>query len=1114
MLLSLMRLFLLLFCTTVFSFSSVDLLSQNAIIRFDTDKELTVDQVFDEIIDQTDYTFLYQIGIFDGLPKVKVRKGKIKANKLLEISLPEGYFRFGDGGRNVIVIERVTQEDDRVNEITMQQIIKGKVTDENGAPLSGVNVLLKGSRKGTMTDIDGDFEWTLGVQDEIILVFSYIGMVTKEVLIKDNTQLSIVMKASTEEMDEVVITGIFERRAESFTGSTTVIKREELMKSGNQNLLQNLKNIDPSFRIQDNIDFGSNPNRMPDVQIRGQQGLPDFKGTYQGNPNQPLFILDGFETDISTVFDMDMNRVETVVLLKDAAAKAIYGSRASNGVVVIETHKPKPGQLRVSYKGDLNITVPDLTGYNLTNAQEKYILERDIMTPDYDYHHEYAYYWEQHLNNIRADIARGVDTHWPSKPLQLGVGHRHSAYVEGGDEYVRYGVDLFYNDIKGVMKRSERKTFTGSFSFSYRYKNLMFRNLFSVSLNRGDDSPYGSFSEYTRLNPYWSPYEENGQLKRILGVVGGGGLMETPIGNPMWNAQIGTKNFSEYTGLTNNLYIEWQAMEALKLVGRLGLSRTQNTRDDFYPASHTRFANWDENRFFERGSYDKSLGENSNIRFDLNTHYSHRKGKHQLFVNAGINAQQNSSENVGFSVIGFPTDRLDFIASGREYPLNSRPSGNESISREIGVLSAANYSYDNRYLADFSYRASASSMFGKENRWGHFWSAGAGWNLHNEKFMENFDWLKQFKARASTGYTGSQNFNSYQSLATFGYYQSQAYDNWVGSYLFNLPNDDLRWQKTMDYNVGFDANLWGRLSISFDYYIQKTKDQLLDLTIPPSMGFLTYKENLGSTQNRGVELRINGRLISDPKNDRNLSTFFSIAGNKNKIDKISNALKSFNDTNDDNLTTGSGSAANRPLLRFEEGQSLNAIWAVRSLGIDPASGEELFLTKEGDITTEWRAQDQVVSGESIPSFNGNFGLNADFKGAFINMSFNFQFGGQIYNQTLVDRVENAYLPLNVDKRIYDSVWKKPGDIVAFSYDSNKTTRPSSRFVQDLNELRLSTINIGYDFKHSSLLSILKLKQLKTSFYMNDVFRASSVKIERGLDYPFARTYSISIQATF
>ena len=246
--------------------------------------------------------------------------------------------------------------------------VEGRVFDKNKIPLIGVNVLVIGTNNGVITDEAGNFRLKVLKGNVSDLQFTFIGMkpVIKSITGDKNVVgLSIIMEEDQTSLDEIVVNGIFERKKESFTGSATVIRKEELGRSGNQNLLQSLRNIDPSFKIVENMDFGSNPNQMPEIQMRGQQSMPDLKGTYNGNPNQPLFILDGFETDITTVYDLDMNRVETIVLLKDAAAKAIYGAKAANGVVVIETRKPESGKLRITYKGDLNLTLPDLTGYNL-----------------------------------------------------------------------------------------------------------------------------------------------------------------------------------------------------------------------------------------------------------------------------------------------------------------------------------------------------------------------------------------------------------------------------------------------------------------------------------------------------------------------------------------------------------------------------------------------------------------------------------------------------------------------------------------------------------------------------------------------------------------------------
>ena len=1072
-------------------------------------EETPLTEVFSHIENQTGLKFLYNTAMIESKGRVKVKARKTDVREVLdELLRPLGLTYVLEKDQIVVkkAIPAIPQE---------KMVIKGHVTDTKAVRLPGVTVRIKGTTIGVVSDNNGYYELTLPAGSDPILVFSFIGMKTQEVVYRGEQELKIVMEENVTEIDEVVVTGIFSKSKESYTGAVSVITEKELKSFGNRNILTSLRNIDPSFNILENNEWGSNPNKLPEIQIRGAANMPDIdqlQSESRAELNTPLIIMDGFEITLQRMMDLDDNEVKSITLLKDASATAIYGSRGANGVVVIETKEPEAGKLKLTYTGSLNIEVPDLSDYQVLDAREKLDLERrsgyyedPYKRPDYNLD-----LWEKY-NSILQQVERGVNTYWLSKPLRVGMGHRHNLKLEGGDQAFRYSATVQYNHIAGVMKESFRDNFNGGINLSYKTSNLIFRNSLTISLNKSQESPYGTFDEYVKLNPYWTPYDENGDLKQIAGSTGGGGLVGVTCGNPLWNASIGTKNFSKYSGITNNFYIEWQALTALKFIGRLGLSKTLNAREDFYPASHTRFLGYPEDKFFEKGTYSKLEGESSNINMDITANYSLLLDKHQLFLNLNYKMEQSRSEKVTFTMVGFPNDKNGFITSGlgfnkSDYP----PVGNESVSREIGILSALNYSYDDRYLADLSYRASASSRFGQDKRWGQFWSAGIGWNLHQEHFLSDAEWLRQLKLRASTGYTGSQNFNSYQALATFTYYQAQAYDNWVGSYLLGLPNDELKWQKTREYNVGMDLNLWSRFSARLDYYVQNTEDQLLDFTIPPSMGFTSYKENLGSTQNKGIELKLNARIWSDVAKDRYMNLFFSIAKNENKIKKISNALKSYNDSQDEELSSGD---SNKPVLHYVEGQSVSAIWAVRSLGIDPASGEEMWLTKDGEITSEWRAEDQVVCGDAMPKCTGTFGLNLDYKGIFLNMTFYYQFGGQIYNQTLVDRVENADISMNVDRRIYDAVWKNPDDRVAFSFNPYGNTQPTSRFVQDLNELRLSTFNIGYDFRHCAFLSRIGLERLKASFYMNDVFRASTVKIERGLEYPFARTYSFSLQVT-
>lgn len=577
--------------------------------------------------------------------------------------------------------------------------------------------------------------------------------------------------------------------------------------------------------------------------------------------------------------------------------------------------------------------------------------------------------------------------------------------------------------------------------------------------------------------------------------------------NPLYNAIIGTKNFSKYNEVVENFYLEYRPLEDLRFTARMGYTHQNNKREDFYPGDHTRFTTWTGDRYFQRGSYSINNGESNHLSLDLTAHYSHQWGKHLFLSNAAYSLQSSDSNTEGMTAWGFLNNHVDYITFAKQYAEDGKPSGSESTTRSLGITGAANYSYDERYLLDLSLRFNGSSVFGTDNRWGTFWSVGTGWNLHKEAFMKDVKWLTMFKLRVTYGLTGNQNFSPYQARATYKFYDNIVYDNISGAYLMSMPNNNLKWQQTGDFTIGADVSIKNRLNLRFDYYDSRTHDALIAMSIPSSTGFSSYMENLGNVQNKGIEATVNWRFYQ--KGQSFFSVNASVAHNVNKVSEISDALKSFNRTQDANNTTS-------PIISYEEGQSMTAIWAVRSLGIDPATGRELYQKKDGSVTYDYTTDDYIIAGDSNPKVHGSFGLNGEYKGAGLSMLFNYQLGGDYYNQTLVDRVENVNIAYNVDRRVFNDTWNKPGDLALYKHISSTptTTYASTRFVQRNNMLDLTSISGYYDFKYCKWIHSIGLERLRATFYMNDVFHLSTVKAERGLNYPYARSFSFSLSATF
>lgn len=1114
-----MRLQLLMILVTLFQLHAENSYTQQKVsILF---KDAAIEEVIKAVEAQSGYVVVYNNTLLKTVKRVTVTLRNVNAVEALNEALK------GSGLHCKLVEDFLVIAKDNVKtapEDDKGRKIEGKVTDKDKLPLPGVTVLIKGTTGGVVTDTDGKFQLTLPGNKEITLQFSFVGMKTKEVKITDDKPLQIVLEEDVTEVEEVVVNGIFQRKAGSFTGSALTMKGEDLKKVSNSNVFASLKNLDPSLMIFDNLEFGSDPNKMPTMALRGKTAFDlgsddiDLKGSYANDPNAPLFILDGFEASVQKIADLDMNRVESLTILKDASAKAIYGSKAANGVIVIETKKNTESSLRISYSGSVEIQAPDLSSYNLTNAAEKLEIEKDAGLY-YDKNLSTLFNLQKDYNKKLAAVVSGIDTDWLSKPLRNGVGTKHGISFEMGNERLNLIVGFSYNNVQGTMKGSDRTNYEGSVSISYRYKGLNFRDNLTITSNVANDSPYGTFSEYAVLNPYLSPYDEKGNLVQNASIIPGADNFEA---NPLYNASLNTKLTSKYLDVTNNFSVEWMIVMGWKVTGRFGITEKRVRADEFYPANHLKFRSYSGEDLFRKGSYQMNEGEEKRLSGDINMQFSQQFGdKHYVFANAGFTLSEAYYEELIYKAEGFPHDRMNDMMFARQYVKDTKPTGRESTIRDIAVLFAGNYAYDDRFLVDGSFRTSASSQYGKNNRWGQFWSVGVGWNIHNEMWLKDSK-IQQLKLRGSVGYTGAQSSEAYASLATYEYDLERVYMGFLGSKLKAMRNEDLKWKEKFDYNVGLDFNIGRLFSMKFDYYIGKTKNNLLDFDIPTYTGFKTVKENVGDVENKGFDLRLSITPWNMPRERAYFTITTAISRNKNKITGVSAAMQNYNDKQDE---VASSVFYNKPVQKYYDGVSLDAIWAVRSLGIDPANGQEIYLDKKGNRTYTYRVSDQVVCGDKLPDFQGTAGFMFSYKGIELNATFRFQYGAQMYNQTLVDKVENASLKGNVDKRVYDGRWRNPGDLKPYKTLGNRwvaeeneykdeKTQATSRFVQDRNELSLSSLRVGYDFWKHNFIKKVAMERLRIEFYMNDVFMLSSIKTERGTAYPFARSFNFAVQATF
>ena len=1016
------------------------------------------------------------------------------------------------------------------NNLQIKTKIVGKVVDEAGVPIPGVFVYPRGvPGEGTATIEDGSFQINVK-SNNVVLVFSAIGYVARDVKASDAKR--VVLKEDHEALDEAVVTGIFTRKKESFTGAVQTITAEELKRVGNANVIESIKRIDPALLVLENLEAGSNPNVMAQMQLRGASALTmetsNLKSNFVTAANMPLFILDGFETNIEKITDMDMNRIQSITILKDASAKAIYGSKGANGVIVIETKSLTAEKTIVTYTGSATLEMPDLTSYNLCNAIEKLTIEQregrkyiGIGTGD-----SYSTYIMQNMFYQRMKRAmEGESTYWLSKPLRVGIGQKHSLGVEMGAKDLKAFITFAYNDIQGAMKGSKRDIITGDMNLSYRAGGWVFRNIMSISAMNGSESPWGTFDEYAKQNPYFTPYDESGNVKKFLFNGSIDGYSEPLVVNPMWNATIGTSETSQYLDFTDNFYVEYSPFQSLKLVARFGIDTKKTQYDTFLPAEHTKFVYniSSQDDYISRGSYELTTGNYVDYSADASAQFNRTfADRHYVFATAQYNISETHYDEVSNIAYGFPNEFMKTLAQARAYMTGTRPDGDDGINRNLGALLTSGYSYDNRYMLDATVKTSASSVFGSNRRWGVFWSAGVAWNLHNEAFMADAkDWLKMFKIRASVGSSGNQNYANNISLPVYKYNNTSYYGGFAGASVTNMENPNLQWEEKMDYNVGIDFRT-KRINAVLDAYIADTRNLVFFRSMVPSTGFGTVIDNMGKVRNKGIEASLSYILLQ--RGASYLSIYGKVAVNDNRVLQISEALEEYN-----RLQAAAADAVNSPapVVRYYNGVPLHSIWVVESLGIDSSDGNEVFINREGNMTKTWNALDLKNYGSSDPLYNGNFGINGELSGFGFNILLTYYGGGKLYNSTLLNKVENVDMQYNVDRRIFEGRWFAQGQNAPYrGLGSNGVmkdeengiwfpdmTRPTSRFVQKNNVLDISSLSLYYEFP-TALIQRLRLSRLRLTLYANDLYTFSSIDIERGTAYPYARSASFSLTATF
>ena len=965
-------------------------------------------------------------------------------------------------------------------------IVTGVVKDATGETLPGVGIHIKGQEGAFGTNGEGKFEINIKSRTAT-LIFSYISFKTQEVKVKAGDNITVVMKEDTELLEEVVVTGFQTKSKNSFTGSSTTIDKEKMMAMGTQSIMQGIEAFVPGVVSIDNSLMGSNPNAKPELNIRG-------RATFEGKANMPVFVVDGSIVTSDFVFDMDMNDIQSVTVLRDASATALYGAKGSAGVVVITTRPMEGGKLKLRYNGTIRSSIPDLSDYHLLDAEQKLEYERlaGVFSDD---NPEERYRKELEYAAIREQIARGVNTDWMAKPLRVGLSQNHNINIDGGDNYARYSLGLRYGKDQGVMRDSGRDRLNTTFKLSYSKDELFFiSNLARVSFVNGQDSPYGDFKSFVDANPYDSPYDKDGNLRHLL---------THKLINPLYEATAGnvsrSSDFDFFDTLTFRMWLADFRIDA-----DATLQRGKSERINFVsPRSGKEL---EKAKLSQRGSLSETFSKSSDFSGKLMLSYN-KNVLEDLFLSAmaGSNIEYRTYQMSRYSSVGYYSDKLPNPGFSSGYPAGGHPVSEDRIIAGVGFFANLNAIYKEKYFLDLIYRYEGSSLFGKNSRFAPFWSAGIGWNIHKEPFMKDLN-VNLLKLRFSTGYLGNVSFSPYQALTTYRYGEDFTYVKGAGAVPITIGNPDLRWERTQNNNIGLDLNvLDNRWDLSLDLYLKITDNLLLDVTKAPSVGVATAKENVGEIENKGIELST--RIVPVRTKDWNWTVAMTYSYNKNRIRKISDALKAQNEK------SLADKDSRMPLPIYVEGESLTTLKVVPSAGIDPATGREIYIKRDGSYTFDYDPRDKVTFGDTSPLASGMVSSYLTYKGFTLTTGLRYQLGAMDYNLTLASRVEGADPRKNADQRVFSDRWTQPGNHASYKNIADASVpMQTSRFVAVNNFLDLSSVSLAYDFKPIDL-KYFSLKNMRLELLANDLYHFSTIRRERGLSYPYARSIEMTIRFT-
>ena len=1109
---NIMRLSLVLCMLTIFCASATVSYSQVNEISLHLE-DATLEQALEAIKQQSEYSFWYRNDEINLGRKVSVNINNQNIANVLDRLLATQGLAYTINEKHIVIYK--TNEKASHPMITNNKKITGKVTDEKNEPIIGANVVVKGSTTGTITDMDGNF--TLEVPDQATLLVSYIGYTPKEVAVKNQNNLSIMMIEDSKTIDEVVVIGYGSVKKSNLTGAVSSVKTTEIQQTPMTSIDQGL--VGRASGVQVTQTSGM-PGAVASIRVRGSSSL-------QGG-NEPLYVIDGFpvysgtgfgstggNTQISGLSTVNPSDIESIEILKDTSATAIYGARAANGVVLITTKSGKKGRDIITFESSFGVQNVAKT-IDVMNAQEYAALVNEAYTNDgLD-----APYNTTQLGEI-AKLGNG--TNWQDEIFRPAMIQSYQLTFSGGDNKTTYAISGGYFDQKGVIINSDFKRYSLRLNLDRQIFNTLkvgthMSGTHTISRTSATDvgGRDGVVNGALKMNPIQSVYanEETGEYTPTNDP----GLL---IPNPVATAKEEIYN-NATTRVLGDVYAEWEFLKDLKLKVSLGMDIMYLKQNKYTPS----------NIYQSLGIASAKVGVNRSINWlneNILTWNKTFKDIHSLNILGGFTIQRNNVESVTGASSNFVNDVMKYnnLGAGSIY---DKPESSATQWSLMSYLARINYSLYDRYLFSVNGRVDGSSRFDGNNKYGFFPSGSVAWRISEEGFMEPVKAvINNLKLRTSYGFTGNTEIGVYESLATLGSNSWTIGNQLVsGFYPNRIPNPDLKWEKTGQFDIGFDLGLFNnRLRLTADYYYKKTTDLLYNVAIPSASGYDSMLKNIGSVQNKGYELSIESDNLSGAFS---WTTAFNISFNRNKVLELGGETYKDVGTYDDHLKTSD-------IRRLIVGQPIGVFYGYRFDGIFQNEAEcaqqtsspspiGVGLRRYKDLNGDGKidaTNDREILGDANPKFFGGMTNTFAYKGFELNVFLQYSYGNKIFNynamelesptggQNVYQDLVNRWTPTNPSNEYQKAT-------------TNRNNIVSDRFIEDGSFLKLKTVSLSYSFpklnwKHIGGLRLYVTGQnlltwTKYRGYDPEVSYRGASTLEAGEDfggYPQARTFMFGIK---